>query len=127
MYQLHSQQLLNPNQLGFTPQRGIVDALMMMMMKYVEQSFSEGQYMILVSLNVQSAFDAAWCPNILNTPKEFQCLRNLYNLAKSYFSARRAAMTTNIRVEKLVTKGCPQGSCCGPGFWNIQYNSLLNL
>ena len=21
----------------------------------------------------------------------------------------------------------PQGSCCGPGFWNIQYNSLLNL
>jgi hypothetical protein len=22
---------------------------------------------------------------------------------------------------------CAQGSCCGPGFWNIQYNSLLNL
>jgi hypothetical protein len=21
----------------------------------------------------------------------------------------------------------PQGSCCGPGYWNIQYNSLLNL
>jgi hypothetical protein len=21
----------------------------------------------------------------------------------------------------------PQGSCCGSGFWNIQYNSLLNL
>jgi hypothetical protein len=28
---------------------------------------------------------------------------------------------------KNITKGCPQGSCCGPGFWNIQYNSLLNL
>jgi septum formation inhibitor-activating ATPase MinD len=26
-----------------------------------------------------------------------------------------------------VSKGCPQGSFCGPGFWNIQYNSLLNL
>jgi hypothetical protein len=26
-----------------------------------------------------------------------------------------------------VSKGCPQGSCCEPGFWNIQYNSLLNL
>ena len=26
-----------------------------------------------------------------------------------------------------MNKGCPQGSCCGPGFWNIQYNSLLNL
>jgi len=64
----------------------------------------------------------------LNTLREFQCPRNLYNLAKSYFNARRAAMTTNnIRVEKMVTKGCPQGSCCGPGFWNIHYNSLLNL
>jgi hypothetical protein len=30
-------------------------------------------------------------------------------------------------VEREVSKGCPQGSCCGPGLWNIQYNSLLNL
>jgi hypothetical protein len=26
-----------------------------------------------------------------------------------------------------VTKGCPQGSCCGLGLWNIYYNSLLNI
>ena len=26
-----------------------------------------------------------------------------------------------------ITKGCPQESCCGHGFWNIQYNTLLNL
>jgi hypothetical protein len=37
-------------------------------------------------------------------------------------------MTTNtLQVEREVGKGCPQGSCCGPGLWNIQYNSLLNL
>jgi hypothetical protein len=37
-------------------------------------------------------------------------------------------MTTNtLQVEREVSKGCPQGSRCGPGFWNIQYNSLLNL
>jgi hypothetical protein len=23
-------------------------------------------------------------------------------------------------------KGCPQGSSCGPGFWNVLYNDLLN-
>ena len=27
----------------------------------------------------------------------------------------------------MVTKCCPQGSCCGPGFWITKYNSLLNL
>jgi hypothetical protein len=26
-----------------------------------------------------------------------------------------------------VRRRCPQGSCCWPGYWNIQYNSLLNL
>ena len=32
-----------------------------------------------------------------------------------------------MRIETAVNKGCPQGSCCEPGHWNIQYNSLLNL
>ena len=29
--------------------------------------------------------------------------------------------------ERKVTKGCPQGSCCGPGYWNILYSTLLDL
>ena len=36
-------------------------------------------------------------------------------------------MVNSRKTEKSITKGCPQGSCCGPGFWNIQYNSLLNI
>jgi hypothetical protein len=37
-------------------------------------------------------------------------------------------MSTNtVQVEREVSKGFPQGSCCGPGFWNISYNCLLNL
>ena len=31
-----------------------------------------------------------------------------------------------MRIGTTVTKG-PQGSCCGPGYWNIQFNSILNL
>jgi hypothetical protein len=31
------------------------------------------------------------------------------------------------KVEREVSMGCPQGSCCGPGFWNILYNTVLNL
>ena len=26
-----------------------------------------------------------------------------------------------------MSKGCAQGSCCGLGYWNIQYNSILYL
>ena len=35
--------------------------------------------------------------------------------------------TNNIKLERAVSKGCPQGSCLGPGMWNIFYNSLLKL
>jgi len=35
--------------------------------------------------------------------------------------------TNNIKLERIVTKGCPQVSHCGPGLWNIFYNSLLHL
>jgi hypothetical protein len=27
-------------------------------------------------------------------------------------------------MEKKISKGCPQGSCCGPGLWNIQFDPL---
>ena len=37
-------------------------------------------------------------------------------------------MTNNsISIERRVTKGCPQGSCCGPGYWNLLYNSIFKL
>ena len=83
---------------------------------------------MLVSLDIKSAFDAAWWFNILKSLQEFGCPRNLYYLTKNYLSQRTAILSTNtIKLERQITKGCPQGFCCRPGLWNIQYNSLLNL
>ena len=54
--------------------------------------------------------------------------KHLYNLARNYLSERTAVISANnIQIEKEVSKGCPQGSCCGPAFGNIQFNALLNL
>ena len=36
-------------------------------------------------------------------------------------------MTTKNYTTERITKGIPQGSCSGPEFWNILYNSLLTL
>jgi len=52
----------------------------------------------------------------------------VYELAKSYFRKRTADMSTNtLRIEKEISRGCPQGSCSGPGMWNLKYTSLLKL
>ena len=51
-----------------------------------------------------------------------------YILCGSHFKDRTARMTMNNGMAKRnISKGCSQGSASGPGFWNIFYNSLLNL
>jgi hypothetical protein len=62
-----------------------------------------------------------------STP-DLRCPRKLYNFSKGYFSNKTAVMNPNsITIERRVTKGCPQVSCCGPGYWNVLYNSMLSL
>ena len=127
MHYLYSNNLLNPNQYGFSPQKSTTDAAMAVK-DFIDEALTKGQIVALVSLDVKGAFDAAWWSRILKALKDFHCPRNLYNLTKNYFSGRSAYISTNsMRIDTTVNKGCPQGSCCGPGYWNIQYNSLLNL
>jgi len=96
--------------------------------EYIEEIFRRGHITITISLDVQGAFDEAWWPSILHNLKTLDCPKNLFNLTRSYFSGRTETLHTySIQTERDITKGCPQGSICGPGFWNIKYNSLLNL
>jgi hypothetical protein len=127
MHYIYNNNLLNQNQYGFTPRKSTTDATLAVK-DYIEKGIRRGHITILVSLDVRGAFDAEWWPSILHALKEFNCPKNLYKLASSYFSERTATLLTNIiRTEREVSKGCLQGSCCGSGFWNIQFNSLLNL
>jgi hypothetical protein len=86
-----------------------------------------GEVIVLVSLDVKGAFDAAWWPGILNRLRACGCPKNLYDLTKGYFSQRQLTCQPTALDWRGIIKGCPKGSCCGPGFWNLQYNSLLNL
>jgi hypothetical protein len=118
---------INKNQYGFRPQTSTIDAVMALK-DYIEEGFRSGEVTVLVTLDVEGAFNSAWWSSILKSLNDSGCPRNLQNLTKSYLSKRLATLqTNNIKIEAELTKGCPQGSCCGPGLWNIYYNSLLNL
>jgi len=96
--------------------------------KFIELELENRKVVIMASLGIKGAFDAAWWPSILNGLKDSECPRNLYYLSQGYFSQRTAVMSTNsFSIERSVTKECPQVSCCGHGFWNLLYNSLLKL
>jgi hypothetical protein len=96
--------------------------------EFVQEGLSKGEITATVSLDVEGAFNSAWWPSVLKNLQQSVCPRNLYNLTKNYFSQQKATLSTNnINIERIVSKGCSQGSCLGPEMWNIFYNSLLNL
>jgi len=110
-HHVFSHDLMNNSQYGSTPQRGTIDTAMVMK-NFVEKGLVAQEVTVLVSLDVKGTFDAAWWPSILNGLKTCACPKNLYNLTKSYFSQQTAVLSTNNRMERKVSKGCPQGSCC---------------
>jgi len=54
--------------------------------KFIELVLEKRGFIIMTTLNIAGAFDAAWWPNILQGLKDLGCPRNLYNLSKGYFS-----------------------------------------
>jgi len=126
MHHIHSNNLMSRNQFRFTPQTSTIDDVMASK-DFVQESINEGQYIAVIILDVKGAFDAAWWPGILASLRNLRCPKNLYKLCVSYFNEKTAFIINNGTVQRKISKGCPQGSASGPGFWNIQYNSLLNL
>jgi hypothetical protein len=116
MHHVYSNNLMNNNQYGFTPQTSTVDAVMALK-DYVQSSIDDGQYVAVISLDVKGAFDAAWWPGILASLRQLRCPGNLYKLSGSYFNDRTAFLTmNNCMTQRNISKGCPQGSASGPGF-----------
>ena len=80
-----SHAFMNTHRYGFTPQKGTIDAAMEVK-KFVKEGLAAGEVIILISLDVKGAFDAAFWPSILNGLRACGCPKNLYNLTKIYFS-----------------------------------------
>ena len=81
---------MSGNQYGFMPQKSTIDAAIAVK-GFVEPALAAGDIVVLISLDVKGAFDAAFWPSILNGLK-YNCFKNLYNLSKSYFSDRSAVI-----------------------------------
>ena len=79
----------------------------------------------MTSLDNQGAFDAAWWLAILRGLREADCPGIFTNYHRTISRTQRSYKSK--KLEKRITKGCPQVSCCGHGCWIIIYNSLLNI
>ncbi|CAK1593585.1 unnamed protein product [Parnassius mnemosyne] len=116
----------NSRQYGFIPQKCTEDALYDML-THIVNNMRKKFINIIVSLDIEGAFDSAWWPAIKCRLRERKCPRNLRRLMNSYLEDRKVRVRyANKEYIKVTNKGCIQGSSGGPTFWNILLNPLLD-
>ncbi|XP_072948186.1 uncharacterized protein [Epargyreus clarus] len=124
--QWHILPTLNKTQYGFTPQRGTEDALYDLM-EFVRSEVNNKKIVLMVSLDIEGAFDNAWWPALKHQLKKRKCPGNIYAMVSSYLKDRTVKINyAGAAYEKETTKGCVQGSIGGPTFWNIILDPLLD-
>ena len=77
----------------------------MQVKQYLEIHLERGGVAIMVSLDVQGAFDSAWWPAILQRLREAKCPRNLYYLVQDCLKERSIHSCKQLQHEKEHNKG----------------------
>ena len=84
------------------------------------------KYALGLFIDFTGAFDNLWWPTLLKRLQDINCPYNLYKSIKNYCQDRYANMTSqDTTISKKISKGCPQGSVCGPHFWDLVIEQLL--
>ncbi|XP_023210515.1 uncharacterized protein LOC111613400 [Centruroides sculpturatus] len=96
------------------------------MVNTVNHLLDDSKYVLGVSLDISKAFDSAWWPFITHQLRKLNCPRNILQLFQDYLNERTATIQYGQhQVNKIITRGCPQGSVCGPLLWNITFDAFL--
>ena len=84
------------------------------------------QHVIGVSLDIKAAFDNAWWPALHERLRRTHCSKNVHRLITTYLDGRTVSLDyADASASKSMSKGCVQGSVCGPTFWNLVLDELL--
>ena len=126
-YAAQQRETWNEDQYGFREQRSTSDALRRLVLR-IKKAKSEQQQVVGVSLDIKAAFDNAWWPAIQQRLRSTGVARNCHRLIQSYLCDRKVSLDlADASASKNMTKGCIQGSVCGPTFWNLVLDELLDL
>lgn len=125
IWKLGHEQLISARQYGFLPQRSTEDALYDAV-ELIKDGIARKKLVVVVSLDIEGAFDHAWWPAILHELKRKQLDPRLWNLIRDYLRDRSIGLGyAGAETNRKTTKGCIQGSTCGPIMWNVLLDPLL--
>lgn len=127
MFKANKNGKANERQFGFREQKNTTSAINTALDK-VRTAKRDKQLVLAVSLDIKAAFDNAWWPALFERLRRLGCPQNIFKLILSYVQDRKVILDhAGERVTKITSKGCIQGSACGPVFWNIILDELLDF
>ena len=92
-------------------------------MKRIKDSKKIG---LVMAFDISGAFDKINWAEIVNNAKELGANKNYINLINLLLTERTIEWThNNIKYERKVKQGCPQGRMASPDLWIIGMNKLL--
>lgn len=114
---------LCPHQYGFRKGKSIDDAINNVL---TTVGNIHTKYVVAVLIDISGAFDNLWWPAMFMRLREMEVPKALYNSLLDYCRSRVVEWRAGSqKVVKRITKGCPQGSICGPVFWDITFEPLI--
>lgn len=118
---------ISNNQHGFKKLSSTEHALDKVMTT-IQDNKNKDLYTILISLDLQGAFDSMWWPGLLTSIKETNCSQQIYNIFSDFFTDRKISIQhDNYTLEKTMDRGCSQGSRSGPFLWNLFFDKIIKL
>ncbi|CAK1548758.1 unnamed protein product [Leptosia nina] len=126
-FHLNRLQLSNPRQFGFKQQTS-TSAAIITALDLIKSKKAKGEHVIAVSLDIKAAFDNAWWPAVFARLRHYNCPSNIYNILLSYIQNRTVGIDfSDASITKPMSRGCVQGSVCGPTMWNLIMDELLDI
>ncbi|GBN47636.1 Putative protein in type-1 retrotransposable element R1DM [Araneus ventricosus] len=124
-FTLEKNNKLHEQQYGFRQGKSVDLALHSLVSKLSEAKRKVLQT-LFISIDIKGAFDNLQFSSIKNSIDNITAKSNITENLKDILSNRKVILQTQIGVTLWPqTKGCAQGSCSGPAFWNLVADNIL--
>ena len=92
----------------------------------IQTNFKEGAESLTVFFDVSGAFNETWHSKIITSLIGKNCPLIYTQLFGSFLENRRVHFQDDIKTQRQLNRGVPQGSVLSPLLWNTFYNEIID-
>lgn len=115
-------------QSGFRQNRSTLDNLLMLETEVLE-AFDNQQHMVLISLDIEKAYDTVWRNYIIRTLMEYNVSGNMLSFIYNFLQNRRMSVSANGCTSEhvILQNGVPQGSILSVTLFLVAMNKVVSF